>query len=106
MNKTTERVLTERVQEQEQIIAHLEQKLRFAENNSADSVVRRLRLHGTILLHVAGDLPKYEAAVRGEGLAGICEDLISQTWNLENAPIPDDMKAAVKEACNNGTSRW
>ncbi|MCZ4258695.1 hypothetical protein [Sulfitobacter sp. G21635-S1] len=106
MNAITEQVLTERIQEQEQTIAHLKQKLRDYEECSADSVVRRLRLHGTILIHVAGDLPKYQAAVRGEGLAGVGEDLISQTWDLENAPFPDDVKAAVREACNNGMSRW
>lgn len=106
MNDNTEQVLTERIQEQEQIISNLRKRLQAAEENSADCVVRRLRLHGTILLHVAGDMPKYEGSVRAEGLERIGEDLISQTWDLDSAPLSDDVKAAVKSACNNGLCQW
>ncbi|NSY40704.1 hypothetical protein [Leisingera sp. ANG59] len=106
MDDTTDQVLTERIQEQERIISNLRERLQAAEENSADYVVRRLRLHGTILLHVAGDMPKYESSVRAEGLERMGEDLISQTWDLDSAPLADDVKAAVKSACNNGLYRW
>lgn len=106
MNEVTEQVLTAQIQEQEQIISSLKKQLRSAEENSADYVVRRLRLHGTILLHVAGDMSKYESSVRAEGLGRIGEDLISQTWGLDSAPLSDSVKAAVKAACNNGLYRW
>ncbi|OBY26766.1 hypothetical protein [Leisingera sp. JC1] len=106
MNEITEQVLTERIQDQERIISNLRERLQAAEENSADYVVRRLRLHGTILLHVAGDMQKYEGSVRAEGLKRVGEDLISQTWDLDSAPLAEDVKVAVKSACNNGLYRW
>lgn len=106
MNEVTEQVLTAQIQEQEQIISCLKKQLRAAEENSADNVVRRLRHHGTILLHVAGDMQKYEGSVRAEGLKRVGEDLVSQTWDLDSAPLAEDVKVAVKSACNNGLYRW
>jgi len=106
MNEITERVLTERISEQEKTIARLQEEIRTAEQRAADRVIRRLRLHGTILLHVSGDMEKYEGAVRSEGLGRVGEDLICQTWNLESAPVSDEVKGVVRKACKNGMSKW
>lgn len=67
--------------------------------------VRRLRLHGIIALNVrATNFDKLREEVRKSSPCLI--DSIEEVWHLQNAPVPEEVKAALFAAANGGMDRW
>lgn len=93
-------------------IAQLEQQLRMERTATQDNYrsvvndsVRRLRLHGIIALNVRDtDFDKLREEVRKSSPCLI--DAIEEVWHLQNAPVPEEVKAALFAAANGGMDRW
>jgi len=67
-------------------------------------VLKLLRLHGVILLHVGASEFKGVRAELEEN--PVVRDALDQTWSLANAPVPEEVKNAFRVAANNGMDRW
>jgi hypothetical protein len=66
--------------------------------------VKRLRLHGVILLHVgAQDIPSLANELAPNP---ILRDVIDLVWPLSTAPVSPDVKQALHVAANYGNNRW
>jgi len=93
-------------------IAELERQLQIEraaakEDHEAavHSSVRHLRLHCVIPLYVGDeDFDTVRAEVRKS--SPLLVGAIEEVWNLRDAPIPENAKAALFAAANKGMDRW
>lgn len=101
--------LTVRVKSLERALERQAEEHRAALPGYFDSMLRWLRARAVIPLYV-GHLPDEEARkyFEGDSLASneAAIRALEQVWFLENAPIPDEAKDALRKAANNGMSRW
>lgn len=67
-------------------------------------VLKSLRRHGVILLHIgAAELKDVRAEVEANP---VLREALDQAWPLANAPVSDEVKNAFQVAANNGMDRW
>lgn len=101
-------------------IDHLEEALRCqndSNRNSFELDMRRfllvLRAHAIIPLYL-GKQSRNEVLEPSDFVYGsvdryvndITDALCDQLWMLDDAPIPDEMKEAIRESCQYGCNRW
>ncbi len=65
--------------------------------------IKRLRLHGVILLQLGGASEQMRREQREDAALDAAH---SQVFILEQAPLSQDIKNAVRGAANNGLNRW
>lgn len=95
MNATTERILTKKIEEQKKTISHLSERLKQSEVERIDVTLRKLRVHGAILLHVAPDFDAYQKSICDRDFGGVGEAVASETWSIDRAPISASEKSAI-----------
>lgn len=106
MNPTTEQILTEKIEEQAKTISRLSEQLKQSEVERIDLTLRKLRLHGAILLHVGPDFDAYQKSICDRDFGGVGEAVAAETWSIDRAPITVSEKAAIRSAANNGMDKW
>lgn len=67
-------------------------------------MLRRMRMHGIIPLYV-GD-QDCEALKSSFAVDPASSEAFEQVWFLDNAPVQQDVKDAVRKAANYGMNRW
>ncbi|HYD60554.1 MAG TPA: hypothetical protein VEC35_09380 [Noviherbaspirillum sp.] len=63
--------------------------------------IRRLRMHGVILLQVSNG-PMHRELAENKILSAAYDEV----WKLDDAPLGHDIKTAIRVAAKNGMCRW
>jgi hypothetical protein len=91
-------------------IEQLEAQLSAAREYNAQAVpsvvgdaIKRLRLHGVILLQLGSTNAPMERELNENALL---DAAYRQVWMLDRAPVAQDVKEAIRTAANNGMDRW
>lgn len=107
MDATIHQALAEKVQRQERFIAQLQGELERARETSVERVLGQLRLREAVLIYVGRDLQKLlrdmdEEFCGHEAVRAVTNSL----FVLDNAPVPVDVREAIRDATNHGMNRW
>lgn len=99
--------LTEKIQRQDRFIAKLEGELRRAREASVDRMLGQLRLREAVLLYVGHDADKLiselDAEFRGHDAV---HAVSSSLFVLDKAPVPTEVREAIRKAANHGMNKW
>lgn len=104
-------VLSDRVKSLERALERQAKEHRDELPEQFATLLRWMRARGVIPLYV-GKIPAEKSM---KDFVGGDRSLVSdetairaleQVWFLENAPVPEEVKTALRNAANNGMSRW
>jgi hypothetical protein len=99
--------LTEKIQLQDRVIAELQGELQRAREVSVERMLGQLRLREAVLLYVGQDVEKLigdlDAEFRGHDAVRAVSNSL---FVLDNAPVPSEMREAIRTAANHGMNRW
>ena len=90
----------------DQLEAHLRAEREYqatATPGAVADVIRRLRLHGVILLQLGPTTGSMERELNENPALNAA---YSEVWMLDAAPLDQDAKVAIREAANHGMVRW
>ena len=99
--------LTEKIQRQERFIAELQAELQLARQGSVETMLGQLRLREAVLLYVGRDADKLirdlDAEFRGHDAVRAVSNSL---FVLDNAPVPAEVREALRKATDRGVKRW
>jgi len=96
--------LQARIVQLEGQIQYLRQSEVEGHATAVHAVLKSLRAHGVILLHLGvEDISKARERTEQYPLERVAMD---QVWPLASAPVSADVKTALQKAANYGMNRW
>lgn len=99
--------LTARIQRQDHFIAELQGELQRAREASVERMLGQLRQREAVLLYVGHDVEKLigdlDTEFRGHDAVRVVSNSL---FVLDNAPVPSEMREAIRKAANHGMNRW
>jgi hypothetical protein len=106
MDAIVEQALTEKIQRQQRFIDELEEELRQARRSSVEMMLGELRLREAILLYVGQDANNFVQQIAQAFGSAVAGSVSASLFMLDNAPVPPDVRDALRAACHHGMSRW
>lgn len=98
---------TEKIQRQDRFIAQLQAELHLARQASVETMLGRLRLREAVLLYVGHDADKLIDDLDAEFHGHDAVRAVSNSlFVLDNAPVPPEVREAIRQATNRGMNRW
>lgn len=105
-NATALEALAEKVRRQERHIEELDAALRTARQASVHEMLGQLRLREALLLYVGRDADVFMQQL-GEAFGeDIARSVSSSLFVLDNAPLPREIREAIRGAADHGMNRW
>lgn len=98
--------LTEKIQRQDRLIAELQAALQRAREASVDRVLGQLRLREAVLLYVGQDANKLIDDLGVEFARDVVSAVSNSLFVLDNAPVPAEVRDAIRKATKHGMNRW
>ncbi len=98
--------LTEKIQRQDRLIAELQAELQQARQASVDTMLGQLRLRESVLLYVGDDAGKFAQQIAESFGIEIARAVSASLFVLDNAPVPPEVREAIRKAFNHGMTRW
>jgi hypothetical protein len=105
-NEVVLETLTEKIQRQERFIAQLQADLEQARLASVDTMLGQLRLREAVLLYVGQDADNFTQQIADNFGSDVARAVSNSLFVLDNAPLPDGEREAVRSAFNHGMKRW
>lgn len=106
MNDVVLETLAEKIQRQASFIKQLEADLEQAQKTSVEKMLGQLRLREAVLLYVGQDLDNFKVQIAkafGDEVAGAVSNSL---FVLDTAPVPPEVREAIRKATNRGMNRW
>jgi len=98
--------LTEKIQRQERFIAQLQADLEQARQASVDTMLGQLRLREAVLLYVGQDADNFAQQIAENFGSEVARAVSNSLFVLDNAPVPPEVRDAIRQATNHGMNRW
>jgi hypothetical protein len=98
--------LTERIQRQDRFIAELQAELQRAREASVGRMLGHLRLREAVLLYVGQDADKLIGDLSAEFARDVASAVSNSLFVLDKAPVPAEVRDAIRKATNHGMNRW
>ena len=98
--------LTEKVQRQDRFIAELQAELLRARKASVEVMLGQLRLREAVLLYVGQDADNFAQQIAENFHGDVARAVSNSLFVLDNAPVPSEVREAVRKATNHGMNRW
>lgn len=98
--------LTEKIQRQDRFIAELQAELQRARQASVDAMLGQLRLHEAVLLYVGQDVDNFAQQIAENFGSDVARAVSNSLFVLDNAPVPSEVREAIRKATNHGMNRW
>ena len=98
--------LTEKIQRQERFIAQLQADLEQARQTSVDTMLGQLRLREAVLLYVGQDADNFAQQIAENFGSEVARAVSNSLFVLDNAPVPPEVRDAIRQATNHGMNRW
>ena len=98
--------LTEKIQRQERFIAQLQADLEQARQASVDTMLGQLRLREAVLLYVGQDADNFAQQIAENFGSDVARAVSNSLFVLDNAPVPPEVRDAIRQATNHGMNRW
>lgn len=96
--------LSARIRELEFALANQQEKQRGDVPTQIEDILRWMRARSVIPLYV-GSVSVEQARTEFVGDC-VAEKILGQVWFLNDAPIPEEAKEALRQASQYGMSRW
>ncbi|PTT89373.1 hypothetical protein DBR42_07990 [Pelomonas sp. HMWF004] len=98
--------LTERIQQQDRLIADLSADLRDARQASINTMLGQLRLREAVLLYVGRDADSLAQQLTEAFGVDIARAVSKSLFVLDNAPVATEVRETIRTATNHGMNRW
>ncbi|MBU9388251.1 hypothetical protein KTE71_12070 [Burkholderia multivorans] len=98
--------LTEKIQRQDRFIAELQAELQRARQASVDAMLGQLRLREAVLLYVGQDVDNFAQQIAENFGSDVARAVSNSLFVLDNAPVPSEVREAIRKATNHGMNRW
>lgn len=105
-NEVVLETLTEKIQRQDRFIAELQAELQRARQASVDTMLGQLRLREAVLLYVGQDADNFVQQIVENFGSEVARAVSASLFVLDNAPVPSDVREALRIATNHGMNRW
>lgn len=105
-NEVVLETLTEKIQRQERFIAQLQAELQQARQASVDTMLGQLRLREAVLLYVGQDADNFAQQIAENFGSEVARAVSNSLFVLDNAPVPSEVRDAIRKATNRGMNRW
>jgi hypothetical protein len=105
-NEVVLETLTEKIQRQERFIAQLQADLEQARQASVDNMLGQLRLREAVLLYVGQDADHFAQQIAENFGSEVARAVSNSLFVLDNAPVPTEVREALRTATNHGMNRW
>lgn len=106
VEKMVKTALTEKIQRQERFIVALQEELRQARSASIETMLGQLRLREAVLLYVGHDADNFTQQIAEKFGSEVARVISTSLFVLDNAPLADGEREAVRSAFNHGMNRW
>ncbi|MDR0275549.1 MAG: hypothetical protein LBI48_09475 [Burkholderiaceae bacterium] len=107
MEATTEFVLIEKIQRLERQVTHLQRELRRTERATFGAMLGPLRLRETVLLYIGTeDAAQFSERLAREFDTEVACQALQHLFDLNRAPVPDELREAMRAVFNHGMRRW
>ncbi|MFB8831944.1 hypothetical protein ACE0DR_27735 [Azotobacter sp. CWF10] len=102
-----ESTLVEKIQHLEQFVMELQDELRRARAATLESMLGTLRLRETVLLYVGNqDKTQFCEQLHREFGSQVAFPVDLHLFVLNNAPLPEEQREALRAAFNHGMNKW
>lgn len=98
--------LVEKIQRQDRFIAELQAELQRAQQASVETMLGQLRLWEAVLLYVGQDADNFAQQITEHFGSEIAQAVLASLFVLGNAPVPPEVREALRTATNHGMNRW
>jgi hypothetical protein len=105
-NEVVLETLTEKIQRQERFIAQLQTELQQARQASVDTMLGQLRLREAVLLYVGKDADNFTQQIAEIFGGDVARAVSHSLFVLDSAPVPSEVREAIRNATNHGMNRW
>jgi K+-sensing histidine kinase KdpD len=102
----TIQTLTEKIQQQDRLIADLHAELQRAQQADVGTMLRHLRLHETVLLYLGRNADTFTERLHQDFGAEMVQKVSDVLFVLDNAPIEPATREAIRQATQHGMNRW
>lgn len=106
MDAVVEQVLTEKIQRQDRFIAELQAELQQTRQASVETMLGQLRLREAVLLYVGQDADNFTQQIAEKFGGEVARAVSGSLFVLDNAPVPPEVREAIRNATNHGLNRW
>jgi len=69
-------------------------------------MLRQLRLREAVLLYVGQDVDNFVQKITENFGSEVARSVLDSLFVLDNAPVPPEMREAIRKAINHGMSKW
>lgn len=98
--------LTEKIQQQECFIAELQAELQQVRQAAIGPMLGQLRLREAVLLYVGREADSFVQQLPENFGSEVARAVSTSLFVLDNAPMPAEIREAIRKATNHGMDRW
>lgn len=106
METVVQTALIEKIQRLERWVDELQGELRQAREAALGPNLGTLRLRECVLLYVGTDDMNTFATKLEDSLGPVARDALAHLFDINNAPLPEGQREALRAAFNHGMDRW
>lgn len=101
-----ETALVEKIQRLERFAVELQAELQRAREASVDTMLGQLPLREAVLLYVGQDAANFAQQIAEKFGGEVARAVSASLFVLDNAPVPSEVRDAIRKATNHGMNRW